>query len=167
MFFGIHNFISKFITNINIILKFYTNFVISLLFLYEKLILNHTVFKLFRLFLELLPLTKVIIKATGCYLLYLSTYSPDLNPFEHWGANFKNYLQKIINKWESFSLAITRTTTKIFSDQLLKCQNMILFREFVIEFLVQATLLQDLIATEKFCILYQNNMLLDNQFLIL
>lgn len=60
--------------------------------------------------------TREIIKAAGCNLLYLPTYSPDLNPIEHCWANFKNYLRKIIDKCENFSAAISVSMTKVFSD---------------------------------------------------
>jgi len=61
------------------------------------------------------PLAKEIIEKAGCHLLYLPPYSPDLNPIEHCWANFKNYLRKIIDQCKTFSQAITKTMTKVFS----------------------------------------------------
>lgn len=54
------------------------------------------------------------IKKAGCKLLYLPTYSPDLNPIEHCWANFKNYLRRIIDQYNDFASAITVAMTKTF-----------------------------------------------------
>lgn len=60
------------------------------------------------------PRVREIIEKAGCYLLYLPTYSPDLNPIEHCWANFKNCLRKIIDQCLSFSQAITQAMVKTF-----------------------------------------------------
>lgn len=60
-------------------------------------------------------LTKEIIEKAGCHLLYLPPYSPDLNPIEHCWANFKNYLRKIIDRYENFCQAITQAMLITFS----------------------------------------------------
>ena len=57
---------------------------------------------------------KEAIEKVGCTLLYLPVYSPDLNPIEHCWANFKNYLRKIIQKYENIHMAISAALTKTF-----------------------------------------------------
>jgi len=37
---------------------------------------------------------KKLIESVGCTLMYLSTYSPDLNPIEHWWHKIKNAIRK-------------------------------------------------------------------------
>ena len=54
------------------------------------------------------------IEKAGCTLLYLPTYSPDLNPIEHCWANFKNYLRKIIKNFADVKDAITEAMLKTF-----------------------------------------------------
>ena len=57
---------------------------------------------------------KDAIEKAGCTLVYLPTYSPDLNSIEHCRANFKNYLRKIIKKFDNMRDAITEALSKIF-----------------------------------------------------
>jgi transposase len=57
---------------------------------------------------------KEAIEKVGCTLVYLPTYSPDLNPIEHCWANFKNYLRKIIKKYDNIRDAITETISRTF-----------------------------------------------------
>lgn len=57
---------------------------------------------------------KEAIEKVGCKLIYLPTYSPDLNPIEHCWANFKNYLRKIIKKFDDVHDAITAAMAKTF-----------------------------------------------------
>ena len=42
------------------------------------------------------------IENAGCKVLYLPTYSPDLNPIEHCWFKIKNSIQKIKNNFEDF-----------------------------------------------------------------
>lgn len=58
---------------------------------------------------------KEAIEKVGCTLVYLPTYSPDLNPIEHCWANFKNCLRKIIKKFDNLRDAITQALSKTFS----------------------------------------------------
>jgi putative transposase len=37
-----------------------------------------------------------MIEDAGCELIFLPPYSPDLNPIEHFWANFKRYLRNVI-----------------------------------------------------------------------
>ena len=43
---------------------------------------------------------------SGCFVLFLPPYSPDLNPIEHFWAWLKNRLRKILPDFESFDGAI-------------------------------------------------------------
>ena len=54
------------------------------------------------------------IEEVGCILVYLPTYSPDLNSIEHCWANFKNYLRKIIKNFANLRDAITAAMLKTF-----------------------------------------------------
>jgi transposase len=40
------------------------------------------------------PTTQQLVAAAGCQLLFLPTYSPDLNPIEHLWAAFRTRLRK-------------------------------------------------------------------------
>jgi transposase len=40
--------------------------------------------------------TKKLIEKFGCHLLFLPTYSPDLNPIEHWWHKIKSILRPLI-----------------------------------------------------------------------
>lgn len=57
---------------------------------------------------------KEAIEKVGCTLIYLPTYSPDLNPIEHCWANLKNYLRTIIKKFNNIHIAISVAMAKTF-----------------------------------------------------
>lgn len=40
--------------------------------------------------------TQELIEKAGCHLLFLPTYSPDLNPIEHWWHKIKSLLRPLI-----------------------------------------------------------------------
>lgn len=40
--------------------------------------------------------TKELVEKFGCHLLFLPTYSPDLNPIEHWWHKIKSILRPLI-----------------------------------------------------------------------
>lgn len=42
--------------------------------------------------------TKELIENFGCHLLFLPTYSPDLNPIEHWWHKIKSILRPLVQK---------------------------------------------------------------------
>ena len=50
--------------------------------------------------------TKILIESADCQLLFLSPYSPDLNPIEKFWANLKAKIKKIIGDFETLAEAI-------------------------------------------------------------
>jgi transposase len=46
--------------------------------------------------------TRELIEQAGCQLLFLPSYSPDLNKTEKFWARLKHYLRKTINQFEDF-----------------------------------------------------------------
>lgn len=46
--------------------------------------------------------TRALIEQVGCKLLFLPSYSPDLNKIEKFWARLKHYLRKTINQFEDF-----------------------------------------------------------------
>ena len=51
-------------------------------------------------------LVRELIEGAGCKLLYLPTYSPDLNPIENYWAVMKKNIRKIRNKYDQIWDAI-------------------------------------------------------------
>ena len=43
-----------------------------------------------------------LVSEAGCELLYLPSYSPDLNEIEHWWFPLKNEMRKSRDEFESF-----------------------------------------------------------------
>ena len=53
---------------------------------------------------------KALIQAVGCQLVFLPTYSPDLNPIEHACAKTKQALRRVgARSWESVAVAVGET----------------------------------------------------------
>lgn len=52
--------------------------------------------------------TESIINDAGCSLVFLPTYSPDLNPIEIFWANLKRTIRGTINKFKTLQEAIDR-----------------------------------------------------------
>jgi len=50
--------------------------------------------------------TKMIIQKAGCHLVFLPTYSPDLNPIEHTWAHKKQNIRSNMHKFSSLKDAI-------------------------------------------------------------
>ncbi|SPJ31676.1 unnamed protein product [Candidatus Protochlamydia amoebophila UWE25] len=50
--------------------------------------------------------TKYLIEQAGCKILFLPSYSPDLNPIEVFWANFKQLVRLSLNKLSSLAKAI-------------------------------------------------------------
>jgi transposase len=53
--------------------------------------------------------TRALVEAAGCELLFLPTYSPDLNPIEHVWAAFKNALRPTLWKMKRKAAFIAKT----------------------------------------------------------
>lgn len=49
------------------------------------------------------PKVKQLIESVGCSILFLPTYSPDLNPIEHYWFKIKNEIRKTTADFEQFS----------------------------------------------------------------
>mgnify|MGYP000231562736 CR=1 FL=1 len=49
---------------------------------------------------------KELIESVGCSILFLPTYSPDLNPIEHYWFKIKNQIRKISGDFEEFFQAV-------------------------------------------------------------
>ena len=47
-----------------------------------------------------------LIKKSGCQILFLPPYSPDLNPIEKFWANFKQMVRKNLEKIQNLAKAI-------------------------------------------------------------
>lgn len=47
-----------------------------------------------------------MIKSAGCNVLYLPTYSPDLNPIEHFWFKIKQLIRSIAHSFDNFSDAV-------------------------------------------------------------
>uniref|UniRef100_UPI0005A8B546 transposase n=1 Tax=Candidatus Protochlamydia sp. R18 TaxID=1353977 RepID=UPI0005A8B546 len=50
--------------------------------------------------------TKYLLEQAGCKILFLPSYSPDLNPIEVFWANFKQLVQLNLNKLSNLAKAI-------------------------------------------------------------
>lgn len=56
-----------------------------------------------------------LIESSGCNLLYLPTYSPDLNPIEHWWFKIKNLIRKIAHNFSDFFHAVSAAIYSVTS----------------------------------------------------
>jgi transposase len=52
------------------------------------------------------PEFKTLIESTGCTLIYLPTYSPDLNPIEKWWAKLKAWIRRLRTKGVTLKLTL-------------------------------------------------------------
>lgn len=57
---------------------------------------------------------KELIENVGCRLIYLPSYSPDLNPIENIWANLKRAIRKDTNREHNLSLAIAKAIQGLF-----------------------------------------------------
>ncbi|WP_339042166.1 IS630 family transposase [Candidatus Lariskella endosymbiont of Hedychridium roseum] len=55
------------------------------------------------------PKVKELIESVGCYILFLPTYSPDLNPIEHYWFKIKNEIRKTIDLFDTLYDAVFNT----------------------------------------------------------
>lgn len=56
-----------------------------------------------------------LIESAGCNVLYLPTYSPDLNPIEHWWFKIKNLVRKIASSFSDFFQAVSFALNSVTS----------------------------------------------------
>lgn len=49
---------------------------------------------------------KALVESVGCRILYLPTYSPDLNPIEHYWFKIKHQIRKIASNFSDFFTAV-------------------------------------------------------------
>lgn len=56
---------------------------------------------------------KRLIESVGCSILFLPTYSPDLNPIEHYWFKIKNEIRKNADKFEHFFDAVYYSLKKV------------------------------------------------------
>ena len=52
------------------------------------------------------PKVKELIESVGANILFLPTYSPDLNPIEHYWFKIKNEIRKVVGDFASFYDAV-------------------------------------------------------------
>lgn len=52
------------------------------------------------------PEFKTLIESAGCTLIYLPTYSPDLNPIEKWWAKLKAWIRRLRTKGMTLKQAL-------------------------------------------------------------
>lgn len=52
--------------------------------------------------------TKKLIEASGCRILFLPPYSPDLNPIEKYWANLKVKIRELLRKISNFTQAMDK-----------------------------------------------------------
>ena len=56
-----------------------------------------------------------IVQSAGCDLVYLPTYSPDLNPIEKVWSNLKREIRKVVKKCSTLQEAVTHAFKKTYS----------------------------------------------------
>ena len=58
--------------------------------------------------------TRELIDIAGCYLLYLPTYSPDLNPIEHCWHTIKSRLRPKMHQYDDLQLLVGNTIMDVY-----------------------------------------------------
>jgi len=61
------------------------------------------------------PKVKELIKSVGCGFLFLPTYSPDLNPIEHYWFKIKHAIRKVASQFEDFLEAVYSLLQKVYT----------------------------------------------------
>ena len=59
------------------------------------------------------PKAKELIESVGCRIIFLPTYSPDLNPIEHYWFKVKNEIRKVAYQFQDFFEAVYTTLHKV------------------------------------------------------
>ena len=65
------------------------------------------------------PKVKKLIESVGCSIMFLPTYSPDLNPIEHYWFKVKHQIRKVAYQSRNF-FEIVSLTLKSLSVKILK-----------------------------------------------
>ncbi|WP_410541844.1 transposase [Wolbachia endosymbiont (group E) of Neria commutata] len=58
--------------------------------------------------------TRELIESIGCYLLYLPTYSPDLNPIEHCWHTIKSWLRTRMHQQDNLHLLVGKAIMEVY-----------------------------------------------------
>ena len=61
------------------------------------------------------PKVKELIEKAGCSILFLPTYSPDLNPIEHYWFKVKHQIRKVACQFQDFLEAVYSVLQKVHS----------------------------------------------------
>jgi len=59
------------------------------------------------------PKVKEIIESVGCSIMFLPTYSPDLNPIEHYWFKVKHQIRKVACQSQNFFETVSLTLKKV------------------------------------------------------
>jgi transposase len=59
------------------------------------------------------PKVKELIESVGCKIIFLPTYSPDLNPIEHYWFKIKHQIRKVASKFQEFFEAVSAILHKV------------------------------------------------------
>jgi len=59
------------------------------------------------------PKVEILIRSVGCNILFLPTYSPDLNPIEHYWFKIKNEIRKTASDFDKFFDAVCYGLKKV------------------------------------------------------
>lgn len=56
---------------------------------------------------------KELIESVGCKIMFLPTYSPDLNPIEHYWFKIKHDIRKVAHQFQDFFEAVSNVLQKV------------------------------------------------------
>ena len=59
------------------------------------------------------PKVKKLIESVGCSIMFLPTYSPDLNPIEHYWFKVKHQIRKVAYQSRNFFEIVSLTLKKV------------------------------------------------------
>ena len=61
------------------------------------------------------PKVKELIESVGCTILFLPTYSPDLNPIEHYWFKVKHQIRKVAYQFQDFFEGVCYALQKVLT----------------------------------------------------